>query len=89
MKRGRYIVDDVWTTIETQYIDTYNGDTITVTTDLADVTDTRGGYKYDDGARRVTVKMKGRGKRSRVFIGEMAWADGRRWADDVVYDLQK
>jgi hypothetical protein len=89
MKRGRYTIGNDWTSYAFDEYETYGGDVIRVETDTATLTDTRGGYTYPHGARRVTVKMRGGKKRTRTFIGEMAWADAKRWADEIVWDLRR
>jgi hypothetical protein len=53
------------------------------------VTDTRGGYVYERGARRVTIKVRGGGKRTRVFIGERAYDEAYRWERDTINELQR
>jgi hypothetical protein len=40
---------------------------------------------WSDGARRV----KAPGKRTRVFIGEMAWADAERLAGDYLNEFRR
>lgn len=89
MKRGRYVIGNDWANIAFDEYETWGGDVIRVETDTATLTDTRGGYTYPHGARRVTVKMRGGKKRTRTFIGETAYNDAKRWADDVVWGLRR
>lgn len=81
-RRGRYEIGASWTVIDRTPVVDYCDEVGERVTEVADVTDTRGGYTYKGGARRVTVKV-GKAKRTKTFVGEMAWADARCWADDI------
>lgn len=89
MRRGRYVVSDQWTTVDTKQTETWSGTVITSTVEITSVTDTRGGYVYERGARRVTIKVRGGGKRTRVFIGERAYDEAYRWERDTINELQR
>jgi hypothetical protein len=89
MRRGRYDIGNDWARYAFDEYKTLGGNVIRVETQTATLIDTRGGYTYSHGARRVTIKMRGGGKRTKTFIGDHAYHDAKRWADDIVWDLRR
>jgi len=47
------------------------------------------GYVWRDGYHKVVVQGPQPRPRSRAFMGESAWSNAERYADDVVSDLQR
>ena len=82
-RRGRYEIGASWTEVDRQAVDHFWEEVGTQTTEVADLVDTRTGDRYKAGARRVTVKI-GKAKRTKTFIGEMARAEARNWADETL-----
>ena len=84
----RYKVVGDWQSIRSEQVaDPWSEAKATLDVALADVQDTRTGDRFRDGARRVTVKAKGKNRRQRVFIGERAYDEARRWTDDVLREV--
>lgn len=82
---ARYVIDGSFDTKDTT---TINGDgfVATITTETADLVDTRGGYRYHQGAFRVRVRCEpvqdGQPK-TKTFKGETAWSAAERYAEDA------
>ena len=85
----RYTIAGNWTTVEDTAHHNYDGGETRVRTELSDVTDTKTGHTYRDGARRVTVKTTGNFACSKTFIGELAYTDARRWTNDVLWTVTR
>lgn len=67
------------------------GDRIQLERFVADISDTQGGYYYEQGAFKVIAKNLTTGKvfhRQKVFYGETAWSDSRRLYEDLVNQVQ-
>jgi hypothetical protein len=84
MRRGRYEIGTDWTPLTRETVLDYGDDAGEAVTEVASLRDTRTGDIYPRGARRVTVKVTGAGKRSKTFVGEFAWAQANSWADDTI-----
>lgn len=80
---ARYSIEGPWELAERLVLnDGYAGETYVLgKVETATLVDTRGGYRYDRGAYRVTSKVPG--IRTKTFRGESAWSDAARYADDV------
>lgn len=85
----RYEVVGDWSSVEfRQVTDGWDGGVeARLDVSLADVRDTRTGERFRDGARRVTLKVKGGRRRQRVFIGERAYHEARAWTDEVLREV--
>lgn len=84
----RYEVVGEWESVQyDQLRDPWDGTRASVDVSLADVTDTRTGDRFRDGARRVTVKVSGKRSQQRVFIGERAYYEARAWTDGVLREV--
>ena len=89
MTARRYTIANDWTTVsDVDYDYYYTEDPVRIITELATLRDTRTGYEYSDGARRITVRH-GNSKRTKTFTGEMAWAEARRWTNDTIDALTR
>jgi hypothetical protein len=53
--------------------------------ETADLTDTRTGHVYREGAYRVRFPRKVEGFRAKTFYGETAWSDAERLARDALF----
>ncbi len=57
--------------------------------DISDVREDDGGTIWHDGAHRVTITGKIPGRpRSKTFIGEVAWCNAERYANDALIWFQ-
>lgn len=84
MNHKRYKAVGNWTEVEAYEVTDWDDEVVaTVTVLVADVEDKRTGDRYQDGVRKATVKVLGRGKRDKMFCGEMAWAECERWVRDI------
>ena len=89
---SRYSIDR--TTIERDDSVTVNdystGEPVgTVVTDTFTLVDSRGGYRYDRGAYRVTVTGPEGHPRTKTFRGESAWSQAACYARDAVQWLNR
>lgn len=85
MPARRYKVEANWHgKVSDTVRDWLRDEVATVTREYATLTDTRTGDRFDRGAIRFTVTAKGGFRKSKTFIGETAWSDGERWANDEV-----
>ena len=73
---ARYKVSSGWVVIREQ------GPCVIET---ADLTDTRTGHVYEDGAYRVRMTRKLEGWRTKTFKGESAWSAADCYARDAVF----
>lgn len=84
---ARYAPTGSWRTAFHETVTNDEDDsTSSVTVDIADCRDQRGGRTYTDGTFRVTLKNV-TGMRSKTFYGEMAWANAQRLASDAMNRL--
>jgi hypothetical protein len=84
MNTKRYKAENNWTVVDDYDWHTWDGDTAaTVTVEVADLTDKRTGDRYSNGARKATVKVVGRGMRTKMFCGEMAYHECVSWLNQV------
>ncbi len=59
-----------------------------VIVEQADVVDTPTGTTYTGGAYRVRVEGPSPKPRTKTFIGESAWNNSARHADDITFELR-
>ena len=86
----RYKTSGNWKVVDTRQITEYcNGPVVvTITFEVSDAIDTKYGSVHTNGYRRATVKA-GSVKKSKSFVGEMAWNDCERWAHDIVWQVSR
>jgi hypothetical protein len=80
---SRYSIEGPWELAETLVLnDGYAGESYVLgKVETATLVDGTGGYRYEQGAYRVTSKVPG--IRTKTFRGESAWSNAARYADDV------
>lgn len=82
---ARYAPTGSWRTAYHDRFDTGDAEA-SVTIEIADCRDQRGGRTYSDGTFRVTLKNVP-GMRSRTFYGESAWSNAQRLGNDALTRL--
>jgi hypothetical protein len=90
----RYSTPGPWSTIARTNVNGYYGSRIgAVQIETGPLLDSRGGYRYEDGAHRVSVSKRPEWAttwpRGKTFKGESAWCAAERYRDDCVNMMQR
>jgi hypothetical protein len=85
----RYTIENDWQTVRHECVDeSYDGELVMLTVEVATLLSLRDGHRYEGGARRYTLQM-GRTRRTKTFTGEFAYDKGASWVRDTAWDLAR
>lgn len=88
MRRGRYTTVDNWTFDHEKRCYGSHADFVLLV-ERCDVREVNGTIWHDGGYRVTLLRgTKPQGFRAKTFIGEMAWADAERYANDWAWKRQ-
>lgn len=85
---ARYAPTGSWHTAFHMSFTNDDDSTSSVTVEIADCRDQRGGRTYTDGTFRVTLRNI-TGMRSKTYYGESAWSNAQRLANDALTRMRQ